>query len=69
MIRERYDNGSAILAKALEGVRALAEARARAFLCPDCRDQRCQQGQECKAYRRQVEACAWEIQAQACENN
>lgn len=59
----------AIINKALQPVRALAEARARAFLCADCIDRRCVQGRICKAFDRQVEAFAWEITAEGAENN
>ena len=59
----------AIIDKALQRVHALTEARARAFLCPDCIDKRCEQGRVCKMFNRMVEAFAWEITAEGAENN
>ena len=61
--------GNGVIEIALKEVNALAEARARAFLCPDCRDQRCKAGRDCKAFTRQTEAEAWQIKAERAERN
>jgi len=60
---------TALMHLVLNKTRALAEVRARAFLCGDCIDKRCKSGRVCKAYDRQVEACAWEIAAEGAEKN
>ena len=55
--------------KALERLMPQAQERTRKYLCQDCRDRRCLNGSECKAFDILSKTYAWEIVAEKAELN